>query len=82
MRTKYFRRHQAARHMRRRLKEDRNQHYADVDCPCWHDPKAMARFREQPKRDCWCCKNPRHYPGLDKALTIQERRFLCAVLDD
>jgi hypothetical protein len=39
--------------MRRRLKEDRNQHYNDLSCPCWSDPKVMARFREQPQR-CSC----------------------------
>lgn len=77
MRTKAYRRHQAERHMWRRLKEDRNQHYADLNCPCWTDKKAVARFREQPKRQCGCYRNPRHYPGLDNRLTIQERRFGC-----
>ncbi len=74
MRNKSFRRHQERRHMNRRLKEDRNQHYKNLSCPCWYDKKTIARFKEQPKQDCWCCKNPRHYPGLDKPLTIQERR--------
>jgi hypothetical protein len=32
--------------MRRRLKEDRNQHYRELDCLCWHNPKAMAGFKE------------------------------------
>jgi len=63
--------------MWRRLKEDRNQHYSDLSCACWTDPKEMARFKEQPKQDCWCCKNPRRHPGLDTRLTIQERRALC-----
>jgi hypothetical protein len=64
--------------MWRRLKEDRNQHYRDLDCPCWTDPKAMARFKEQPKScDRSCCANPRHngyFKGEDR-LTIQERRY-------
>lgn len=34
MRNRAFRRHQAVRHMRRRLKEDRNQHYNNLTCPC------------------------------------------------
>ena len=71
MRTRAFRRHQSQRHMRRRLKEDRNQHYDDLDCSCWRDPKAMARFKEQPQ---WCsapcCGNQRKYEGA----TLQERR--------
>jgi hypothetical protein len=71
MRTRAFRRHQAIRHMRRRLKEDRNQHYDDLQCACWHDPKAMARFKEQPKLcSCWMCGNRRKHEGA----TVQERR--------
>lgn len=71
MRSRAFRRHQASRHMRRRLKEDRNQHYNDLSCACWHDPKAMARFKEQPKLcSCWMCSNQRALYGP----TIQERR--------
>ena len=78
MRNRSFRRHQTSRHMSRRLKEDRNQHYNNLSCPCWTDKRAMARFKEQPKRGCWCCRNPRHYPGLDHRLTVQERRaFQC-----
>jgi hypothetical protein len=57
--------------MNRRLKEDRNQHYNDLDCPCWTDPKAMARFKEQPKLcSCWMCRNRRQGEGE----TIQEVR--------
>ena len=41
MRSRAFRRHQAHRHMWRRLKEDRNQHYENLQCPCLFDPKAM-----------------------------------------
>jgi len=71
MRSRAFRRHQAECHMRRRLKEDRNQHYNDLDCPCWYDPKVMARFKEQPKScTCYGCRNWRQYEGP----TIQERR--------
>jgi hypothetical protein len=63
--------------MWRRLKEDRNQHYDRLDCPCWTDPRAMARFREQPKlSQCYCCSSPRYNPWMsrDERLTIQERR--------
>lgn len=57
--------------MWRRLREDRNQHYKNLDCPCWHDPKAMARFKEQPKLcSCWMCANRRRYDGD----TLAERR--------
>lgn len=80
MRTRAFRRHQAARHMWRRLKEDRNQHDENLACPCWTDPKAMARFKEQPKQDCRCCKNPRRFYAFSGSAalrrTMQERRFL------
>lgn len=73
MRSKAYRRHQTYRHMMRRLKEDRNQHYNDTKCPCWSDPKAMARFKEQPQ-SCsspMCCGNKRAFDGP----TIQERRW-------
>jgi hypothetical protein len=71
MRGRAFRRHQAERHMRRRLKEDRNVHYDDLDCPCWTNSKAMARFKEQPKRcSCRLCCNLRCLYGP----TMQERR--------
>jgi hypothetical protein len=59
--------------MWRRLKEDRNQHYDDLDCSCWSDPKVMARFKEQPKLcSCHGCGNRRKTEGL----TIQERKFM------
>ena len=71
MRNRAFRRHQSQRHMRRRLKEDRNQHYNDLTCACWTDPKAMAKFKEQPKLcSCWMCSNTRRNEGR----TMQERR--------
>lgn len=75
MRSRAFRRHQADRHMWRRLKEDRNQHYNDLTCPCYTDGKAMARFKEQPK-SCGkrCCANPRRFGKMKDRLTIQERR--------
>lgn len=73
MRSRSFRRHQAQRHMRRRLKEARNQHYRDLNCPCWHDAKAMARFKEQPQWcSGWCCGNQRKHQGPP----IRERRQL------
>jgi hypothetical protein len=71
MRSRAFRRHQTIRHMRRRLKQDRNQHYGDLKCPCWYDPRAMARFKEQPQIcSCRGCGNQRKYEGP----TLQERR--------
>lgn len=71
MRTRAFRRHQTERHMWRRLKEDRNQHYSDLGCPCWHDRRAMARFKEQPQAcSCYGCGNQRQWEGP----TMQERR--------
>lgn len=74
MRTRAFRRHQTDTHMRRRLKEDRNQHYNDLSCACWHDPKAMARFKEQPKHcSCFMCGNPRRYERTGR--TWQEEKF-------
>jgi hypothetical protein len=71
MRNRAFRRHQAERHMRRRLKEDRNEHYNDLGCPCWSDPKAMAKFKEQPQHcSCATCGNVRRLYGPK----MQERR--------
>lgn len=80
-RTRAFRRHQAHTHMWRRLKEDRNQHYENLDCACWTDLKAMARFKEQPKiMQCQCCCNVRRsliqYASAYERLTLQERRNL------
>jgi hypothetical protein len=71
MRGRAFRRHMAVTKMWRRLKEDRNQHYDDLACPCWTDARVMAKFKEQPKLcSCWMCCNRRRIEGL----TIQERR--------
>ena len=71
MRGKAFRRHQTEAHMWRRLKEDRNEHYNDLSCPCWTDKRAMARFKEQPKLcSCWMCRNRRQ----DEGPTLAERR--------
>ena len=77
MRSRAFRRHQTESHMWRRLKEDRNQHFENLTCSCWTEPKAMARFKEQPKRCSRpeCCGNPRRigkWNGGER--TIQERR--------
>lgn len=72
-----LRRHQAESHMWRRLKEDRNQHYNNLTCACWTDAKAMARFREQPKRcDGRCCGNPRRWEKGSEKITLQERRHI------
>jgi len=77
--SRALRRHQAQTHMVRRLKEDRNQHYSDLSCACWTDPRAMARFKEQPKRcSCDACGNPRKSVFACKSqfdrMTMQERR--------
>lgn len=81
MRNRAFRRHQTDRHMWRRLKEDRNEHYNDLSCPCWTDRKAMARFKEQPQRcSRQCCGNQRHAWGRNN-LTMQEHRFACIPVD-
>lgn len=75
MAVRALRRHQAVTHMRRRLKEDRNQHYDDLKCSCWTDPRAMARFKEQPKVcSCSMCGNPRRWDKGAGQLTVQERR--------
>lgn len=79
MQGRAIRRHQAQSHMMRRLKEDRNQHYSDLTCACWTDRKAMAFFKEQPKRcNGECCCNPRRsvfaYKSAEERLTLQERR--------
>lgn len=79
MRSRVFRRHHANRQMWRRLKEDRNQHYMDLKCPCWTDKKAMARFKEQPKLcSCYMCRNFRQSEGP----TMQELQFLAEPLED
>ena len=71
MRSRSFRRHQSQRHMWRRLKEDRNQHYSQLTCPCFSDPKAMAKFKEQPQQYSYeCCGNQRKHYGR----TMQELR--------
>lgn len=77
MRNRAFRRHQSVRHMRRRLSEDRNEHYDNLTCPCWSDPRAMARFKEQPQHcSRECCGNQRRAFGRTVP-TMQERRHLC-----
>lgn len=85
MRGRTFRRHHADRQMRRRLSEDRNQHYLDLTCACWTDRKAMAMFREQPKRQqCYCCSSQRYneWATRRERLTMQERRSEDAYRDD
>lgn len=73
--SRALRRHQAISHMRRRLKEDRNQHYDDLSCLCWTDPKRMALFKEQPKLcNGQCCSNPRRWESGAARLTMQEHR--------
>ncbi len=82
MHSRAFRRHQTYRHMWRRLKEDRNQHYNNLGCSCWYDPKAMARFKEQPQHcSRYCCGNQRYgFSGEER--TMQERRAFCEKISD
>lgn len=80
MRTRAYRRHKATANMWRRLKEDRNQHYDNLSCPCWYDPRIMSKFKEQPKLcSCFMCRNPRRVAWSKKErLTMPERRQDCA----
>lgn len=83
-RGRAFRRHKSHSKMMRRLKEDRNEHYMDLSCPCWYDKKAMARFKEQPKLcSCSMCCNVRRneWTKENGKLTLQELRFLCKKID-
>jgi len=74
MRNRAIRRHQAITHMKRRLKEHTNQHYDDVRCPCFTDPRARARYKEQPQMcSSWCCGNARRWLRGAERLTLQER---------
>ena len=82
MRNRAFRRHQTDRHMWRRLKEDRNEHYDNLTCLCWTDAKSMARFKEQPQQcSGTCCGNQRHAWGKEQ-LTMPERRQLLRMSDE
>ena len=82
MRSRAFRRHQTYRHMMRRLKEDRNQHYDQLSCPCFTEPRAMARFREQPQVcSKACCGNPRRWFKTKDALTMQEKRAMVITME-
>lgn len=76
MRNRAYRRAKAISKMMRRLKEDRNQHYNDLDCLCWTSPRHMARFKEQPQV-CSCdgCGNQRHTSWGGYEYTMQEKRF-------
>lgn len=77
IRSRAWRRYQVLCHMRRRLKEDRNQHYNDLLCPCWSNARVVARFKEQPKLcSRACCGNPRRYQKGEARFTLQERRYL------
>lgn len=78
-----YRRHQTSRHMWRRLKEDRNQHYDNLSCSCWTDPKAMARFKEQPQVcSCPACCNLRNRRSWGSVkLTISELKHLDSFRD-
>jgi len=71
MRGRVFRRFKQQVHLMRRLKEDRNQHYQNLKCRCWWDPRVIARFREQPQVcSCMDCANQRQHQGAP----ISERR--------
>lgn len=60
----------------RRLKADFNQHYNNLACDCYHNPKVQSMMADTPKRCSSpnCCGNLRR-AGLGKmGLTVQERR--------
>lgn len=71
---------QRARHikMMRRLKSDFNEHYNDLECACYYDPKVQAMMADTPKRcsSPYHCGNPRRGDLGRDSLTIQELRQL------
>ena len=72
-----YRRWQTYVHMGRRLKEDRNQHYNDFSCPCWGDQRAIARFKESPKRcSCPMCGNPRRFKIVVVKIKVEDGQTL------
>jgi len=78
MRGRVFRRFQQHVHLTRRLKEDRNQHYQNLNCSCWWDPRVIARFREQPQVcSCRDCGSQRQYEGAP----VSELRRLAGMKD-
>lgn len=64
MRSRAFRRAKAAAKVKRRVKE--RQPWAGTP-----NSRELGRLREQPKGDCWCCKNLRQREGQ----SLQEQRF-------
>lgn len=72
-RSRDYRRHQAQRHMRRRLNEKRRMHANSYGLPtAWlDDPRLKGRMKEQPQLcSRHCCGNQRRHYGA----SIQERR--------
>lgn len=45
---------------RRRVFMDRNQHYSDLECPCFFSVKATARFKDTPTGHWTKWKSPCH----------------------
>jgi hypothetical protein len=79
-RTRDWRRWKRDVKMMRRLKEDWNQHYGNLSCPCRVDPKFRSIVANTPQRCSeWCCGNNRRYgKGQDK-LRLRERRAVLPV---
>lgn len=76
-RNRAWRQWQRRLKMMRRLKEDWNQHYDDLSCPCRTSRKVMARFADTPANcSCWSCGNVRRNEKGKRRLTMQERKFL------
>ena len=74
-RTRDWRRWKRHVKMMRRLKEDWNQHYRNLDCPCWTDAKFRSILADTPKRcsKCCCGNFRRHCKGQER-FTLGERR--------
>jgi hypothetical protein len=74
MRSRAYRRHQAVRHQRRRLSEDRAQHGRSRLCACWTDARVIGMFKNTPCRcSCRMCGNGRRHWGDP---TFQELRHV------
>lgn len=61
--------------MTRRLKEDFNQHYNDLECPCRSKGKVQSQFADTPTPcSCYMCGNPRRHFKGDAKLPLPELR--------
>jgi hypothetical protein len=73
-RTRDWRRWKRHVKMMRRLKKDWNQHFRNLDCPCWTDSKFRSIMADTPKRcSKYCCGNFRRHGKGQQKLTVGER---------